>query len=128
MTPELVTPEATSTELQAGRNRIGAKALRSVATVVTAEAMGVAARDVSIELSDDDGLLGVSAVTAIALPALDSPGSAVSAPAAAPTALDRAAEAQETVRDRMFELTGSSVGFVNLRLTTARITRKGSRR
>jgi len=122
-----MTSEATSTELQAGRNRIGAKALRSVATVVTAEAMGVAARDVSVELSDDDGLLGVSAVTAIALSALDSSGTAA-APAAGPTALDRAAEAQETVRDRMFELTGSSVGFVNLRLNTARITRKGSRR
>jgi hypothetical protein len=111
-----------SAENHAGRNRIGAKALRSVATVVTAETMGVASRDVSVELSDDDGLLGVSAVTAIALPALDAP-QRDTAPA-----LDRAADAQERIRDRMLELTGSSVGFVNLRLNNARITRKGSRR
>jgi hypothetical protein len=109
-------------DIPAGRNRVGAKALRAVATVVTAEAMGVAARDVSVELSDDDGLLGVSAVTAIALRALDG-HQRDSAPA-----LDRAAAAQTTIRDRMLELTGSSVGFVNLRLNTARITSKGRTR
>jgi hypothetical protein len=37
------------------------------------------------------------------------------------SALDRAAEAQSTVRDRMLALTGTTVGVVNLRLTTARV-------
>ena len=108
--------------VHAGRNRVGAKALRAVATVVTAQVMGVSARDVSISLSDDNGLLGVSAVTAIALPALDSPERQ------APAALDRAATAQETIRDRMLELTGSSVGFVNLRVSNARIITQGRTR
>jgi hypothetical protein len=105
----------TAEQMQSGRNRVGAKALRSVATVVTAEAMGVTARDVSVELTDDAGLLGVTAVTAIALPALDAP------PRTSPTALERAFDAQAFVRQRMLELTGSAVGTVNLRLSTARI-------
>jgi len=112
------------TDIRSGRTRVGAKALRSVAAVVTAEAMGVTAKDVSIELSDDDGLLGIRAVTAIALPALDSaPRATPLDPAARDRpALDQAAQAQDVIRDRMLELTGSSVGFVNLRLNSARIT------
>jgi hypothetical protein len=100
----------------AGRTRVGAKALRAVATAVTAEALGVDARDVTVVLADDDGLLGVSATSAIALPSL----AGTQRPTT--TALDRAAETRSTVRDRMLALTGSTVGIVNLRLTTARIT------
>ena len=104
---------------QAGRNRVGAKALRSVAVVVTAEAMGVTARDVAVDLLDDDGLLGVSATTAIALPSLLSPQRAT------PTALERSEWAQSTIRDRMREITGASVGLVDLRLTRARTITEG---
>jgi len=107
---------------RAGRTRVGAKALRAVATAVTAEAMGVDTRDVSVDLVDDDGLLGVSVTTAIALPSLAGPQRTTT------TALDRAAETQTVVRDRMLALTGSTVGTVDLRLTTARISTTAARR
>lgn len=107
---------------RAGRTRVGVKALRAVATAVTAEAMGVDTRDVSVDLVDDDGLLGVSVTTAIALPSLAGPQRTTT------TALDRAAETQTVVRDRMLALTGSTVGTVDLRLTTARISTTAARR
>ena len=107
---------------RAGRTRVGAKALRAVATAVTAEAMGVDTRDVSVDLVDDDGLLGVSVTTAIALPSL------AGLQRTTTTALDRAAETQTVVRDRMLALTGSTVGTVDLRLTTARISTTAARR
>jgi hypothetical protein len=129
-----------------GRNRVSQRALRRMAEVIAAEELGVRPGDVSIELADDGGLLGVTASLPISLPSLasaDRGGARVAKPRTARlrtterrttepgssdgTVLGRAAAAQSAVRDRMLHLTGSTVGAVNLRLTAAR-TEGGERR
>jgi hypothetical protein len=100
-----------------GRNRVSERALRRVASAITAEAMGVSPREVTVVLADDRGLLGVSALTPIRVRPLGSrpPGSAQGAD---DTVLNRATMAQTTIRERMLALTGSEVGRVSIRLTS----------
>jgi len=105
------TPEAGGAGLP-GRNRVSERALRTVASAITADALGVAPKDVTVVLADDKGLLGVTAETPILVRALDAGHRA-----GEPTMIDRATTAQATIRQRMLELTGSSVGRVRIRLT-----------
>lgn len=95
-----------------GRNRVSERALRRVASAITAEAMGVSPREVTVVLADDRGLLGVSALTPIRVRPL---GVRRDADA---TVLHRATAAQSTIRERMRALTGSEVGRVSIRLTS----------
>lgn len=95
-----------------GRNRVSERALRRVASAITAEAMGVSPREVTVVLADDKGLLGVSALTPIRVRPL---GARRGADA---TVLHRATAAQSTIRERMLALTGSEVGRVSIRLTS----------
>jgi hypothetical protein len=99
-----------------GRNRVSAKALRRVVSAITADAMGVDPTDVAVDLADDNGQLGVSAATPIRVRPLGRPQESV---------LDRATGTQTVIRDRMLDLTGSSVGRVSVRLTAARTSTEG---
>ncbi|HEY0258324.1 MAG TPA: hypothetical protein VGC18_00600 [Lacisediminihabitans sp.] len=105
-----------TTDAVHGRTEIASRALRRLISTITAETMGVAAHQVGVELSDDNGLLGVTASTPVRVRSL-----ATAHPDDEHSLLDRAASAQTIIRDRMLELAGSSVGFVRLRLTGAEI-------
>jgi hypothetical protein len=107
-----VTSVTESPDALSGRNRVSERALRRVASAITAEAMGVSPREVTVVLADDEGRLGVSASTPISV----RPLGARQDPAA--TVLSRATTAQSTIRERMLELTGSEVGRVSIRLTS----------
>jgi hypothetical protein len=116
---EGVTPVTTE---RRGRNRIAGKALNRVVAAVTADALGVKASRVGVDLADERGLLVLTVTTpirVIALSRVDAAGSAVGR--AGGSVLDRAARAQETIRDRVNELTGSAVGRVTVRITSADI-------
>ncbi|WP_382308717.1 hypothetical protein [Herbiconiux sp. UC225_62] len=105
-----------------GRNRITAKALRRVVAAVTADALGVTASRVGVELNDERGLLMLTVTTPIRVVSLgrvhagggvvDRSGGSI---------VDRSARAQEVIRDRVNELTGSAIGRVTVRLSAADI-------
>jgi hypothetical protein len=128
-----------------GRNRITSRAIRSVVSAITAGELHTSARAVGVELADDAGALAVTVSAPVGIAPLLGPGStastarpsrvdrvdrALSTPSAAgapssplpdATVLERATAAQQTIRTRVLELTGSTIGTVNLRLTSARI-------
>ncbi|WP_218624782.1 hypothetical protein [Glaciihabitans sp. dw_435] len=122
---------------QLGRTSISSRAMRRVLSAITADEMGVAAGDVSIDLADDNGLLAVTASSPISVPALgsarqrrmetDGTGASASSLIApggfvAPRSIaDRATATQGIIRSRALALTGSTVGTVVVRLTGARI-------
>ncbi|KGJ81738.1 hypothetical protein GY21_01225 [Cryobacterium roopkundense] len=106
-------PEATH-----GRNRITTRALKQVVSAVAAEAMGVPARQVGVQLADANGLLQVTAIAPIRVLSLTAPRRAADA---AGSILARATAAQATIRDRVLHLTGSSIGQVTVRLNDANI-------
>lgn len=116
------TVTAAGTEILQGRNRITPRAIRSVVSAITAEALDTRAKNVGVELGDDGGVLTVTATAPVHITSL-----ATLAPGAAPghgaqlTVLQRAAAAQNSIRDRVLILTGSTVGSVNLRLASAQI-------
>ncbi|WP_291054568.1 hypothetical protein [Herbiconiux sp.] len=100
-----------------GRNRITAKALDRIVSAVAAEALEVDARSVGVELGDDKGLLAVAVTSPIRVPSLEGIRAAGSLPAGTGgTVLERAAAAQESIRERVRALTGSTVGRVTVRV------------
>jgi hypothetical protein len=107
----------------AGRNRITRKALTQIVTAVSASALGVAFKSVSIGLNDDEGALAIAVSSPIRIPSLrEVTGDAAAVERSGGTILARAAAAQVQIRDRVTELTGSSVTTVTVRLTGADIT------
>ena len=117
---------AVDTERFHGRNRISSKAIRAVVSAITASELGVTAKNVDVQLTDDNGglAIGISAPIAIAALAAVRTGSsrlAVRSTTAQPTLIERVTSAQNIIRGRMLDLTGSSVGAVNIRLTGAQI-------
>lgn len=117
---------AVDTERFHGRNRISSKAIRAVVSAITASELGITAKNVDVQLSDDNGglAIGISAPIAIAALAAVRTGSsrlAVRSTSAQPTLIERVTSAQNIIRGRMLDLTGSSVGAVNIRLTGAQI-------
>ena len=117
---------AVDTERFHGRNRISSKAIRAVVSAITASELGITAKNVDVQLTDDNGglAIGISAPIAIAALAAVRTGSsrlAVRSTSAQPTLIERVTSAQNIIRGRMLDLTGSSVGAVNIRLTGAQI-------
>ena len=117
---------AVDTERFHGRNRISSKAIRAVVSAITASELGVTAKNVDVQLTDDNGglAIGISAPIAIAALAAVRTGSsrlAVRSTSAQATLIERVTSAQNIIRGRMLDLTGSSVGAVNIRLTGAQI-------
>jgi hypothetical protein len=97
-----------------GRTTIASRAVRSVVSAVTAEALEVRPSSVSVELNDHDGALVVVARTAIRVTPLG-----VAEPGSGATLLERLSAAQTTIRERVLRMTGSSIARVDLRITSA---------
>ncbi|AMM20168.1 hypothetical protein AX769_08300 [Frondihabitans sp. PAMC 28766] len=106
-----------------GRNRITSKALRRVVSAVAAEALGVKAHQIGVDLGDHDGDLTVTATAAVGVPSLVPGQHGHQDPL--PTILARAASAQKSIQNRVKTITGSSISEVNLRLTSAYIKEEG---
>lgn len=117
MTSEVSAPGRTgnASGTARGRTTITSRAVRRVVSAVTADALEVPAHDVAVTLSDDHGKLAVEARTPIRIPAL------AARPDAGGTLVERLVAAQTEVRERVLDLTGSTVGRVDLRITGARI-------
>ena len=113
--------DAVATEPR-GRNRIAARALNRVVAAVTADALDVNASRVGVDIADERGLLVLTVSTPIRIVSLNrvQAGSDVVARTGG-SVVDRAAAAQETIRDRVRDLTGSAVARVVVRLTAADI-------
>ncbi|WP_440709523.1 hypothetical protein [Herbiconiux sp. YIM B11900] len=100
-----------------GRNRITAKALNRIVSAIAAEALDVEGLGVGVELGDDKGLLAVAVTSPIRVPSLEGIRAAGSLPAGSGgTVLERAGAAQDSIRDRVPALTGSTVGRVTVRV------------
>ena len=101
-----------------GRTRIAPRALRQVASMVTAESFGVPSGQVRVELSDDHGQLALTISTTIRVVPLSR---IIREPAIVAhtggTILARSAQSQVEIRRRVGELTGADVGRVTVRLT-----------
>ncbi|MFB2557389.1 hypothetical protein [Herbiconiux liangxiaofengii] len=101
-----------------GRNRISAKALDRVAAAVAAEALGVSAKSVRIGLADAEGLLALTVSTPIRVVSLARIANEPSAVArSGGPILDRVAAAQQVIRTRVGQLTGSTIGRVTITVT-----------
>lgn len=106
-----------------GRTRVTARAIDRVATAVAAEELGVAPRSVSVAVSDDKGLLELVVDSPLRVPSLSRVRDDPEAVAfGGGTVLERAARAQDGIRGRVSELTGSRVSRVTIRLTGVSIT------
>lgn len=106
------------TAARRGRNRITARALDRVATAVAADELGVQPKTVSVDTSDDAGMLEL----VVSSPIRVAPLSRVQRDPAivertGGTLLERAGRAQDGIRSRVAELTGSGVSRVTVRLT-----------
>ncbi|MGA1811102.1 hypothetical protein VH571_01815 [Frondihabitans sp. 4ASC-45] len=101
-----------------GRTKIAPRALDRVVSAVTADALGVESYKVSVNLDDDDGCLSLTVSTPIRVPSLlqieDEPG--VVDQQGGPL-LGRAKTAQEQIRTRVQDLTGSQVARVIIKIT-----------
>lgn len=105
-----------------GRTRITSRALERVAAAVTGEAFEAPGDRVTVDLTDHDGALDITVSTGIRTISL---GRAIDDPGAIDrlggSILQRAERAEETIRDRVGELTGSTVRQVRIHLTTAHV-------
>jgi hypothetical protein len=108
-----VTAAVMADQARHGRTTITSRAVRRVVSAVTAEALDVDASDVSVELDDDGGKLHVTAQAPLRIRPLGE------VDRRSGTVLSRLSTAQSTIRTRCLELTGSTIGRVDLRITGA---------
>ena len=103
---------------QRGRNRITNKSLKAVVSAVTADTLGVDARRVVVDLSDQKGALAVSVTTSIRVVSLDRVHGEPSVVArSGGSIMERTTHAQESIRDRVNYLTGYTIGRVTVRVS-----------
>lgn len=101
-----------------GTTTVSSRALGRLVSAVAADALGVTARDVRVNLSDSDGLLAIRVRTGIRSTALlFVRRTRERVQAGAGTLVRRAADAQTTIRERVTELTGAEVAHVLVHLT-----------
>ncbi|ABM07341.1 hypothetical protein [Paenarthrobacter aurescens] len=110
----------------AGHNRISTQALTSLARAAAAEALGVEASDIRADWADDDGLLALSIVAPISVPALTEVlrdpqrvqgfGGSI---------WDRAVAAKAFVLETVTRLSGSQLSRVDIRISRAHVTEGG---
>ena len=109
-----------------GHNRISTQALTSLAKAAAAEALGVLPEDVRADWSDDQGLLALSLVTPIKIPALTAvvrnPGRVAGFGG---SIWERAVRAKLAIFNRVTELSGARLSRVDIRITGARTTEGG---
>ncbi|MFF1829181.1 hypothetical protein [Paenarthrobacter sp. NPDC058040] len=111
----------------AGHNRISTQALTSLAQAAAAEALGVAPSDIRADWSDDDGLLALSIVAPISVPALSE---VLRQPQRVQgfggSIWDRAVAAKALVLESVTQLSGSQLSRVDIRISGAQV-REGGR-
>ncbi|QNE45399.1 hypothetical protein F1C15_15610 (plasmid) [Frigoribacterium sp. NBH87] len=114
----MTTTETTRDTAHPGRTKIAPRALDRVVSAVTADTLGVTAKNVSVDLADDGGSLSLTVSTPIRVPSLDrvQNGDDVVARTGG-SVLDRAKAAQETIRTRVQALTGSTITRVIVTIT-----------
>jgi len=101
-----------------GRTTVAPRALDRVTSAVTADTFGVTARTVHVELSDRDGLLAFHVRTPIRISSLERVKQTPSlVEASGGTLLQRAADGQKTIRERVAALTGAAIAHVTVELT-----------
>jgi len=105
-----------------GRTRITPRALNRVVSAITSEELGVESRKVGVDLADDSGALTLTVRAPIRIVSLarimNDPGAVTRAGG---TLVERAGKAQENIRTRVRDLTGSNISRIVLRLTNADI-------
>ena len=115
----------TTTSL-AGHNRISTQALTSLAQAAAAEALGVPASDIRADWADDDGLLALSIVAPISVPALSE---VLRQPRLVQgfggSIWDRAVAAKASILDTVMRLSGSQLSRVDIRISGAHVTEGG---
>ncbi|MCR1162174.1 MULTISPECIES: hypothetical protein [Micrococcaceae] len=115
-----------STTSLAGHNRISTQALTSLARAAAAEALGVEASDIRADWADDDGLLALSIVAPISIPALTE---VVRDPNRVQgfggSIWDRSVAAKATVLEIVTRLSGSELSRVDIRISGAQVTEGG---
>ena len=109
----------------AGHNRVSTQALTSLARGAAAEALGVPPQEVHAYWADDDGLLALSLVTPISVPALTAvlrdPGRVAGFGG---SIRDRAAAAKGHILHRIVELGGAQLSRVDIRISGATVTER----
>lgn len=112
-----MTTLATTAPARRGRTRVAPRALDRVAAAVAADALGVDAGQVTVDLTDHHGDLGLtvrSTIRALSLTRVRADPHTVSRTG---SILERAATAQDTIRERVSALTGSTIHQVTVRIT-----------
>jgi hypothetical protein len=110
-----------------GRTTVAPQALDRTVSAVAADLFGVAARAVHVDLSDRNGLLALRVRTPIRMASLDRVKQVPSvAHGGHGTLLERAAEGQRAICERVTTLTGARVAHVTVELTGIE-TQKGRR-
>lgn len=121
-----VDAEATPSRLYNGHNRISTQALTSLAKAAAGDALGIPPHDVRADWSDDDGLLALSLVTPIKIPALTAvlrdPGRV---PAFGGSIWERAVAAKSEILTKVTELSGARLSRVDIRISGAHVTERG---
>lgn len=109
-----------------GHNRISTQALTSLAQAAAAEALGVPATDIRADWADDDGLLALSIVAPISVPALSE---VLRQPRRVQgfggSIWDRAVAAKASILDTVMRLSGSQLSRVDIRISGAHVTEGG---
>ncbi|MGJ3190403.1 hypothetical protein FQP90_15350 [Paenarthrobacter nitroguajacolicus] len=115
-----------STTSLAGHNRISTQALTSLARAAAAEALGVEASDIRADWADDDGLLALSIVAPISIPALtDVLRDPQRVQGFGGSIWDRAVAAKATILETVTRLSGSQLSRVDIRISGAHVTEGG---
>lgn len=121
-----VDAETTPGRLYNGHNRISTQALTSLAKAAAGDALGIPPHDVRADWSDDDGLLALSLVTPIKIPALTAvlrdPGRV---PAFGGSIWERAVAAKSEILTKVTELSGARLSRVDIRISGAHVTERG---
>ncbi len=103
-----------------GHNRISTRALTSLAKAAAAQFLGVDAEDVRADWTDDDGMLALSLVTPISIPALTA---VVLDPSrvegAGGSIWDRTVKAKAHILATVTELSGARLSRVDIRISGA---------
>lgn len=113
---------AAATTSMAGHTQINARAMNRVVVAVASQALGVGARQVAADIDDDSGSLALTIRSPIRLAAL---GAITLKPDLVSreggTILQRAEDAQRTIRSGVEQITGSSISRVEVRVTSAHV-------
>ena len=118
--------ETTPVRLYSGHNRISTQALTSLAKAAAGDALGIPPHDVRADWSDDDGLLALSVVTPIKIPALMGVARDPSRIAAFGGSIwERAIAAKEEILTKVTELSGARLSRVDIRVSGAHVTERG---